>query len=75
MTENKSLLPCCRGRLLQPHAGSEGYKNWSGRQDLNFLYKPLINNIIYLNINPYTAIYTVIFQISSTRLRYVPKIY
>ena len=46
MTENKPLLPCCRGRLVQPHAGSEGYKNWSGRQDLNLHFNLLFNNVI-----------------------------
>jgi len=60
MTENKPLLPCCRGRLVQPHAGSEGHKNWSGRQDLNIALNYMFNIIYFINnISIYRNLYRI----------------
>lgn len=61
MTENKPLLPCCRGRLVQPYAGSEGYKNWSGRQELNIILNSLFNILYFINS---VSIYRNLYRIS-----------
>ena len=55
---------------MQPYAGSEGYKNWSGRQDLNIILNYLFNIFYFIkNVFIYRNLYR-IFLIFLTRLRY-----
>lgn len=55
---------------MQPYAGSEGYKNWSGRQDLNIILNSLFNIFYFINnVSIYRNLYR-IFLILLTRLRY-----
>jgi len=45
---------------VQPHAGSEGHKNWSGRQDLNIALNYMFNIIYFINnISIYRNLYRI----------------
>ena len=46
---------------MQPYAGSEGYKNWSGRKDLNIILNSMFNIIYFINN---ASIYRNLYRIS-----------
>jgi len=45
---------------VQPYAGSEGYKNWSVRQDLNIILNSMFNMLYFIkNVSIYRKLYRI----------------